>query len=1049
MWNKGSSEGFLSNITKPSWEAESPFRNPLLIVALALVALFHGALLLTGSFAETYDAYIHMFMGDHYARDWFSTWDQRWYTGFTTVSYPPGTHMAIAALSFVVGDLRIAFALVMLLGLLLLTVGIYRFSRLWVSEKAAGAAAILLATASGVAETVHLFGQLPTIFSLAFLLNASWYVARFLYRGSPSSLLLAAVTLAGCTAGHHVTTLFGAVFFLGPVVAFALLEASKPEEQREGTFSRLIIHRLARALPYSLRVGVLGATILTVLIGVVLPYWIWSATDPIAQIPIPHGTREDFIARPNLGLIFFVIPWGLSILLLPFAARRYIRSRQWPIAASLLLAFVLGTGGTTPIPKLILRGAFDILTLDRFTFWATILLLPAAGQLVVELVSKAGTLPAFNPKRVAIVGFACAHLGIALFTSTLTSYRAFQPDPIDMQPIVEFLEKDQHERWRYITLGFGDQMAWLSTQTEATQVDGNYHSARRLPELVSSPIERLEGAKYTGIEGLGSLQQLLTVPEKYHLKFIFSNDEFYDPILNILGWKNLGPLENGIYLWERADIEPLPVPLPINEIPNWQRALWGVLPPTAILLSLAIFILGFGRTQVEGSSRLAREGLEQRRLKLLAWSERELAITVKESPTRKGLKFPRGMMKLAAGFAAAVLVTTVGIKIVSSNSLTPEETVESYYAHLNFREFEAAYDFLNPSTRPDYELWRLQLARTGGLIASYSTLDSVEIELETLDEDSVVANTSRLYLTSINYITEVDDLRLDRVNGDWLINPAKVDVSNAPDQLVRNSEVSFFQQGRRQVTSQTTDLADIQDRPRLEVSELQLLTFADQPRITGIVRNIDVDPADITLTGVLRDSGSSEVANYNSDQKMKRTLMPGETTSFVIEFAAVGALNDLEFDPFEFEPMTLAGDEDYVVELYAKAVVTDDRLDRSLSLRNFTLSDGKLTGEFYNGGTNTSLVPRLIVTYLNQGRVVEVENFFVDQAVLPQRSGAIEIELAETIPTLSSDLDVQLSINGEAKAESIIADNSALVIEADGLGYDQIRLDASSYWSEQ
>ena len=59
-----------------------------------------------------------------------------------------------------------------LAALLLLTVGVYRFSRLWVDREAAANAALLLAVSSSIAETVHVFGQLPTTFGLAFLLNS-------------------------------------------------------------------------------------------------------------------------------------------------------------------------------------------------------------------------------------------------------------------------------------------------------------------------------------------------------------------------------------------------------------------------------------------------------------------------------------------------------------------------------------------------------------------------------------------------------------------------------------------------------------------------------------------------------------------------------------------------------------------------------------------------------------------------------------------------------------------------------------------------------------
>ena len=125
-------------------------------------------------------------------------------------------------------------------------------------------------------------------------------------------------------------------------------------------------------------------------------------------------------------------------------------------------------------------------------------------------------------------------------------------------------------------------MAWLSAQTEATTVDGNYHSVRRLPELTSTPVERLEGAKFRGVPGIGSLQQFLAIPAKYHLKFVFSNDEFYDPLLWSSGWHRLERLRNGIVVWEREDIAPLPPELPVKEISVPLRLIWGIAPMTAI-----------------------------------------------------------------------------------------------------------------------------------------------------------------------------------------------------------------------------------------------------------------------------------------------------------------------------------------------------------------------------------------------------------------------------------------------------------------------------------
>ena len=123
----------------------------LLLVALAACVLFHGGLL-PFTHGNTYDAFIHMFFADSYHRSWFDPWEPRWYTGFATTSYPPGSHMAIAALREVM-PLRAAFVVVQMTALLLLTVGVFRFARLWVTARPAGYAAISLVLASSISET--------------------------------------------------------------------------------------------------------------------------------------------------------------------------------------------------------------------------------------------------------------------------------------------------------------------------------------------------------------------------------------------------------------------------------------------------------------------------------------------------------------------------------------------------------------------------------------------------------------------------------------------------------------------------------------------------------------------------------------------------------------------------------------------------------------------------------------------------------------------------------------------------------------------------------
>jgi uncharacterized membrane protein len=65
-------------------------------IALLIAFLLHGFFILTARYRLSYDAYTHMLFANHYAENWFSLWEPRWYTGFTVVSYPPLIHQFTA-----------------------------------------------------------------------------------------------------------------------------------------------------------------------------------------------------------------------------------------------------------------------------------------------------------------------------------------------------------------------------------------------------------------------------------------------------------------------------------------------------------------------------------------------------------------------------------------------------------------------------------------------------------------------------------------------------------------------------------------------------------------------------------------------------------------------------------------------------------------------------------------------------------------------------------------------------------------------------------------
>src|SRR5207302_797915 len=220
------------------------------------------------------------------------------------------------------------------------------------------------------------------------------------------------------------------------------------------------------------------------------------------QIPIPHDSRANFLLNSITGINYFVIPYGALILALPFIVIRGASSpRLRPLLIGFWITFILGLGGTTPLPRLLLGRAFEILTFERFTLWAALMAMPIVGILVVKLLER------FHVK--AAVGLSLAAvttLGMAL--AWLTANPFHPASTLDSDPVIAFLNRDGHDAYRYITLGFGSELSRVSTYTTASSVDGDYNSARLLPEMTSYGSAQLTNAKFYGAAGMASLRAM-------------------------------------------------------------------------------------------------------------------------------------------------------------------------------------------------------------------------------------------------------------------------------------------------------------------------------------------------------------------------------------------------------------------------------------------------------------------------------------------------------------------------------------------------------------
>jgi hypothetical protein len=544
---------------------------------------------------KSYDSNFHIFFASHYVHQWFDPWNAKWYAGFSQTTYPPLPQQWVALVSRILG-MDMAYMAVQLAAILLLVVGVYRFSLLWVSPRAASIAALASVFLGSESFLVYSAGQLGTTSAAPIYLNALPFLFEWVRHGNWRSFLKASVLFAAAAAAHHATLLFGSIFFAVPVLALVLLD----REGGEGVSTRAFI---GRTVAITVVAGVAIAVVL-------LPFWIALIHYPVTQTPIPHPSRANYILSPQWGLNYFIVPYGALILTLPFIFMRgSIVVRLRPLLLGFWVAFLVGLGGTTPVGHILLGRAFDVLTMERFSYWATLLALPFVGLLAAELVNRYRMWAAVGLTTLAAVSCALA-VGWA-------TYRPADAEDFKVDTVASWLDRDGHDQYRYVTLGFGNKIARLAMMTDAGSVDGEWNSGRMLPELTHYGAGALTSSKYFGEAGLDALRAMLAHADHYGLKWVFVRDHYYDPLLSFAGWRSVDSLEDKtITVWSKDGIPPA-IPINAPQVPpRWQGLMWGTLPfGSSLLAILVVLIPDKGRYKHRADQQvIVDENLEPERL---------------------------------------------------------------------------------------------------------------------------------------------------------------------------------------------------------------------------------------------------------------------------------------------------------------------------------------------------------------------------------------------------------------------------------------------------
>jgi hypothetical protein len=172
------------------------------------------------------------------------------------------------------------------------------------------------------------------------------------------------------------------------------------------------------------------------------------------------------------------------------------------------------------------------------------------------------------------------------------TYRPADAEDFKVDTVASWLNRDGHDKYRYITLGFGNKIARLAMMTDASSVDGEWNSGRMLPELTHYGAGALTSSKYFGEAGLDALRAMLMHADHYGLKWVFVRDHYYDPLLSFAGWRPVDNLEDKtITVWSKDGVPPaMPVNAPQSP-PHWQGLMWGIFPFGSSILAILVVLI--------------------------------------------------------------------------------------------------------------------------------------------------------------------------------------------------------------------------------------------------------------------------------------------------------------------------------------------------------------------------------------------------------------------------------------------------------------------------
>ena len=193
-----------------------------------------------------------------------------------------------------------------------------------------------------------------------------------------------------------------------------------------------------------------------------------------------------------------------------------------------------------------------------------------------------------------------------------------------------------------------------------------------------------------------------------------------------------------------------------DEVPIYLKIMWGIIPLLTVLLGL-----------YSQCTAYMDKGFE-----IKSDSDPAAYMSINSIVLNE---FPRKLIKInhrwALIFLGTLIFSVYEFYLNNSAQRAPENVVKAYYDALDFKEFERAHSYLDPSKEVTLDQYMLEVSVNDGILSSYAKLDSIGVKITNKSSEAATATINLVWITPLETIKKQVSKELVKENDEWYIVP--------------------------------------------------------------------------------------------------------------------------------------------------------------------------------------------------------------------------------------------------------------------------------------